>query len=67
MKGSQNKKIKAVMNGSFANAIGDDTNNRMKGVLTGAIAGLIIGGIFRQNALFTALIGAIIGFTTQKK
>jgi hypothetical protein len=67
VKGSQNKKIKAVMNGSFANAIGDDTNNRMKGVLTGAIAGLIIGGIFRQNALFTALIGAIIGFTTQKK
>ena len=67
MKGSQNKKIKAVMDGSFANAIGDDTNNRMKGVLTGAIAGLIIGGIFRQNALFTALIGAIIGFTTQKK
>jgi hypothetical protein len=67
VKGSQNKKIKAVMNGSFANAIGDDTNNRMKGVLTGAIAGLIIGGVFRQNALFTALIGAIIGFTTQKK
>lgn len=55
------------MNGSFANAIGDETNNRMKGVLTGAIAGLIIGGIFRQNALFTALIGAVIGFTTQKK
>ena len=55
------------MDGRFANVIGDDTNNRMKGVLTGAIAGLIIGGIFRQNALFTALIGAIIGFTTQKK
>jgi hypothetical protein len=67
VKGSQNKKIKAVMDGRFANVIGDDTNNRMKGVLTGAIAGLIIGGIFRQNALFTALIGAIIGFTTQKK
>lgn len=66
MKGSQNKKIKEVMNGSYANAIGDETNNRMKGVLTGAIAGLIIGGIFRQNALFTALIGAVIGFTTQK-
>ena len=55
------------MNGKFANAIGDETNNRMKGVLTGAIAGLIIGGIFRQNALFTALVGAVIGFTTQKK
>lgn len=66
MKGSQNTKIKEVMNGSYANAIGDETNNRMKGVLTGAIAGLIIGGVFRQNALFTALIGAVIGFTTQK-
>ena len=67
MKGSQNKKIKEVMNGKFANAIGDETNNRMKGVVAGAMAGLILGGIFRQNALFTALIGAVIGFTTQKK
>jgi hypothetical protein len=67
VKGSQNKKIKEVMNGSYANAIGDETNNRMKGVLAGAIAGLIIGGVFRQNALFTALIGAVIGFTTQNK
>ena len=55
------------MKGTFANAIGDETNNRMKGVLAGAIAGLIIGGLFRQNALFTALIGGIVGFTTQKK
>ena len=67
MKGSQNRKIKEVMNGSFANAIGNETNNRMKGVLAGAIAGLIIGGLFRQNALFTALIGGVVGFTTQKK
>ena len=67
MKGSQNGKIKSVMKGTFANAIGDETNNRMKGVLAGAIAGLIIGGLFRQNALFTAMVGAVIGFTTQKK
>ncbi len=67
MKGSQNRKIKEVMNGKFANAIGDETNNRMKGVVAGAIAGLILGGLFRQNALFTALVGGVIGFTTQKK
>lgn len=67
MKGSQNKKIKEVMKGTFANAIGDETNNRMKGVLAGAIAGLILGGLFRQNALFTALVGGVIGFVTQKK
>jgi uncharacterized membrane protein len=67
VKGSQNGKIKSVMKGTFANAIGDETNNRMKGVLAGAIAGLIIGGLFRQNALFTAMIGAVVGFTTQKK
>lgn len=67
MKGSQNAKIKEVMSGSYANIVGDETNNRMKGTLTGAIAGLIIGGLFKQNALFTALIGAVIGFTTQKK
>jgi hypothetical protein len=67
VKGSQNRKIKEVMNGKFANAIGDETNNRMKGVVAGAIAGLILGGLFRQNALFTALVGGVIGFTTQKK
>ena len=55
------------MNGSYANVIGDETNNRMKGVLAGAIAGLIIGGLLKQNALFTALIGGIVGFTTQRK
>jgi hypothetical protein len=67
VKGSQIRKIKEVMNGSYANAVGDETQNRMKGVLAGGIAGLIIGGLFKQNALFTALIGAIIGFTTQNK
>ena len=67
MKGSQNEKIKSVMKGTYANAIGDETHNRMKGVLAGAIAGLILGGLLKQNALFTALIGGIIGFTTQNK
>jgi len=52
---------------NFANADGDESESRMRGVFAGAIAGLIIGGLLKQNALFTALIGAVIGFTTQKK
>ena len=67
MKGSQNNKIKAVLKGNYANADGDEMDGRMRGVFAGAIAGLIIGGLLKQNALFTALIGAVIGFTTQKK
>ena len=67
MKGSQNNKIKAVLIGKYANADGDETESRMRGVFAGAIAGLVIGGLLKQNALFTALIGGVIGFTTQKK
>ena len=67
MKGSQKKQIKAVMNGSYANVIADESQNRMGNTFVGAIGGLVLGGIFRQNVLFTAVIGAIIGFITTKK
>ena len=67
MKGSQNNKIKSVMNGSFSNMIGNDTNNRMKGTIAGAVIGLVVGGIFRSNPIYTALIGGIIGFISRKE
>ena len=67
MKGSQKQKIKAVMSGSYANMVSDDSKNRMTNTFVGAVAGLVLGGIFRQNPLYTALIGAVIGFVTTKK
>jgi F0F1-type ATP synthase assembly protein I len=67
VKGSQNKKIKSVMNGTFANLVGDETNNRIRGVIAGAVIGLIVGGIFRSNPLYTALVGGILGFISNKK
>ena len=67
MKGSQNKKIKSVMNGTFANMVGNDSNNRIKGVLAGAVIGLIVGGIFRSNPIYTALVGGILGFISKKE
>lgn len=55
------------MNGTFANMIGDDSNNRIKGVLAGAVIGLIVGGIFRSNPIYTALVGGILGFISKKE
>jgi hypothetical protein len=67
VKGSQNKKIKAVMNGGFSNMIEADNKNRMSGVIAGGIVGLIAGGIFKSNPIYTAIVGMIIGFVTTKK
>lgn len=55
------------MNGTFANVIGDETNNRMRGTIAGAIVGLIVGGIFKSNPIYTALVGGVVGFLSQKK
>lgn len=67
MRGTQKKQIKAVMNGTFANVIGDETNNRISGTIAGAVVGLIVGGIFKSNPIYTALVGGVVGFISQKK
>lgn len=67
MKGSQTKKIKAVMEGSYASMVTESTTNRLRGLLIGGIGGLILGSLFRQNSLVTGLIGGVIGYVVGNK
>jgi hypothetical protein len=47
MKGSQSKKIKAIMEGSYASMVGEQTSNRLRGLLIGGIGGLVLGSLFK--------------------
>jgi hypothetical protein len=67
MKGSQTKKIKAVMEGNYASMVTEATSNRLRGLLIGGVGGLILGSLFRQNSLVTGLIGAVIGYVVGNK
>lgn len=67
MKGSQNEKIKAVMNGGYASMVSESTSRRFNGAIVGAVGGLILGSLFRQNALMIGLIGGIIGYVIGNK
>ena len=67
MKGSQTKKIKAVMEGSYASMVTESTTNRLRGFIIGGVGGLILGSLFRQNSLVTGLIGGIVGYVVGNK
>jgi hypothetical protein len=67
MKGSQNKKIKAVMQGNYANMVTEDAKGRLNGALFGAVGGIILGTLMRQNSLAIGLIGGIIGYVVSNK
>lgn len=62
MKGSQTKKIKAIMEGSYANMVSEQTSSRLNGALFGLVGGIIIGSFLRQNSLMTGVIGGAIGY-----
>lgn len=62
MKGSQSKKIKAIMQGDYANMVKEDAKKRLSGLLIGGVGGLILGSLLRQNPLAVGLAGAIIGY-----
>lgn len=67
MKGSQTKKIKAVMEGKYASMVTESTSNRLRGLLIGGVGGLVLGSLFRQNALITGLIGGVVGYVLGNK
>ena len=67
MKGSQSKKIKAVMKGNYANMVAEETKVRLKGAVFGAVGGIILGTLLRQNSLVIGLIGGVIGYVVSNK
>jgi hypothetical protein len=66
-RGSQTKKIKAILSGKYANMVTEQTQSRMNGALIGLVGGLILGSLLRQNALMTGVIGGMIGYLISKK
>lgn len=67
MKGSQSKKIKEVLYRGHYNAIDDEAQSRMSNAIVGAIGGFLLGALFKQNTVFTGIIGGIIGYVIQKR
>lgn len=67
MKGSQSKKIKEVLYRGHYSADGDEAKSRMTNAAIGAIGGFLLGGLFKQNAITTGIIGGIIGYVIQKR
>ena len=67
MKGSQSKKIKAIMQGDYANMVKEDAKKRLSGLLIGGVGGLILGSLLRQNPLAVGLAGAVIGYVLTNK
>jgi hypothetical protein len=67
MKGSQSKKIKAIMQGNYANMVTEETKGRMNGALYGFVGGLILGSLMRQNALLVGVAGAVIGYVISNR
>jgi len=62
MKGSQSKKIKAIMQGNYANMVSEETKSRMNGAIYGFVGGVILGTLLKQNALMVGIAGAVIGY-----
>jgi len=62
MKGTHRNKIKSIMDGDYASMVTDTVSSRTNGLFLGGLGGLVLGGLFGQNALKTAVIGAIVGF-----
>ena len=66
MKGSQSKKIKAVMQGNYASMVAETTNKRLRGAAMAGVGGILVGALLKQNAFMTGIAGAILGFVLIK-
>jgi uncharacterized membrane protein len=67
MRGTQQQKIRAVMNGSYANMVTEDVNKRLRTSAIGLIGGIVLGAVSGQNAIVTGLIGGVIGYVVGHK
>lgn len=67
MKGTHRDKIKSIMDGDYASMVSNSISARTNGLFIGGLGGLVLGGLLGQNAIKTALIGAVIGFLLTSK
>jgi hypothetical protein len=62
--GSQSKQIRAILDGDYANMVTDYNKKRFTGIIVGAVVGVFLGTLMKQNAVVIGLIGGAIGYVT---
>jgi hypothetical protein len=62
--GSQSQQIRAILDGDYANMVTDYNKKRFTGIIVGAVVGVFLGTILKQNAIVVGLIGGAVGYVT---
>ena len=62
--GSQSQQIRAILDVDYANMVTDYNKKRFTGIIVGAVVGVFLGTILKQNAIVVGLIGGAVGYVT---
>jgi hypothetical protein len=62
--GSQSQQIRAILDGDYANMVTDQNKKKFTGIIVGAVVGVFLGTILKQNAIVVGLIGGAVGYVT---
>jgi hypothetical protein len=62
--GSQSQQIRAILDGDYANMVTDSNQKKFTGIIVGAVVGVFLGTILKQNAIVVGLIGGAVGYVT---
>lgn len=62
--GSQSQQIRAILDGDYANMVTDYNKKRFTGIIVGAVVGVFLGTVLKQNAIVVGLIGGAVGYVT---
>lgn len=62
--GTQSQQIRAILDGDYANMVTDYNKKRFTGIIVGAVVGIFLGTILKQNAIVVGLIGGAVGYVT---
>ena len=62
--GTQSQQIRAILDGDYANMVTNYNKKRFTGIIVGAVVGIFLGTILKQNAIVVGLIGGAVGYVT---
>jgi hypothetical protein len=62
--GSQSQQIRAILDGDYANMVTDRNQKKFTGIIVGAVVGVFLGTILKQNAIVVGFIGGAVGYVT---
>ena len=62
--GTQSQQIRSILDGDYANMVTNYNKKRFTGIIVGAVVGIFLGTILKQNAIVVGLIGGAVGYVT---